>query len=326
MDRRIKELYNESILMEATARYGVEPVKVRKLGGFESFIYEYSKNGKDHILRITHSFHRSMDDLTAEMEWVRYLTENGGDVAGAVYSENGLLAEKISSGDSYFIASSIEKAPGKPPARDVWDSTLFREWGRAVGKLHRLTKSYIPVNKPRFQWYEEYLIRDFNKYIPTEREKIIKKTGETITRIKSFKTDRDSYGLIHTDVHQGNFFHDNGKITIFDFDDCAYKHFVSDIAIAVFYSMMSKNDFSSKEDFAEYFLHHFMEGYSLENTIGGEWMKRLPDFLKLREVVLYTAICRSMSPDEPDEWCANYLNKHRPTIENDVPVLARDIV
>ncbi|MDX1359487.1 MAG: phosphotransferase, partial [Clostridia bacterium] len=170
-----------------------------------------------------------------------------------------------------------------------------------------------------------YLVADYRKYLPKDQFMIAEKAHDIINKLMKLDTGRESYGLIHTDIHHGNFFYDGSKITIFDFDDCAYKHFISDIAIAVFYSMMSKNTFKSKEDFAEFFLYNFMEGYDAENTLDSKWMKMLPDFLKLREVILYVAICRSLDPENSDQWCLNYIKKHRKTIENDIPILNRTI-
>jgi len=48
--------------------------------------------------------------------------------------------------------------------------------------------------------------------------------------------------LIHTDVHAGNFFVDDGRITVFDFDDSSYQWFASDIAIALYYTIWRKFD------------------------------------------------------------------------------------
>lgn len=326
MDRRIRELYNDDILKQVAARYGIDQSSLKEHDGFENYIYEYGPDDHRKILRITHNYHRSLEDLNAEMEWLRYLNENGGDVVETVSSQNGLLVEKIDINDSYFAASSISKASGKPPDKSVWDAPLFREWGRAVGRLHRLTKDFKPEGLPRFQWHEEYLVNEFERYLPKEQAIIKEKTSGIIERIKGLETDVNSYGLIHTDIHHGNFFYDNGKISIFDFDDCAYKHFISDIAIAVFYSIRSRNDFKTKEDFAEFFLANFMEGYTAENILGEKWISKLPDFLKLREVILYVAVCRSIDPENPDQWSLNYIKEHKPAIENDVPILKRRII
>ena len=54
--------------------------------------------------------------------------------------------------------------------------------------------------------------------------------------IKGYDQTIDSYGLIHTDLHFGNMYYDGQTLTIFDWDDACYKHFISDIAIILFYT------------------------------------------------------------------------------------------
>lgn len=326
VDKRIKELYTDKILKTAALKYSVDLGKIKKLGGFENFIYEYEKNGSRSILRITHSYHRSIDDLNAEMEWVEYLAGNGADVAAPVLSAEGKLAEKIDIGNSYFVVSAVEKATGTHINKEHWNKTLFTSWGRAVGKLHRLTKDYKPVMAPRFQWHEEYLVKNIGDYLPIQQASVICKIINHIDKLKAFYTEKDNYGLIHTDVHSGNFFIDNGEITIFDFDDCAYKHFISDIAIAVFYSLMSPGKFKTTEEFAEYFLDNFMIGYLKENMLDDYWMKKLPDFLKLREMMLYVAIHRSVNLDNPGEWVENFMGGRHDKINNEIPLLSREII
>jgi len=43
----------------------------------------------------------------------------------------------------------------------------------------------------------------------------------------------ESYGLVHCDVNPTNFYVNDGQITLFDFDDCAYNWFINDIAVAL---------------------------------------------------------------------------------------------
>ena len=46
MEQRIKQRYTEEIHREALSRYGVKPGQARSLDGFESFIYEYDRDGQ----------------------------------------------------------------------------------------------------------------------------------------------------------------------------------------------------------------------------------------------------------------------------------------
>jgi Ser/Thr protein kinase RdoA (MazF antagonist) len=52
-----------------------------------------------------------------------------------------------------------------------------------------------------------------------------------MAHLRSLPTPVDGYGLLHTDLHHGNFFVDEGRITAFDFDDIGYNWFASDIAV-----------------------------------------------------------------------------------------------
>jgi Ser/Thr protein kinase RdoA (MazF antagonist) len=45
---------------------------------------------------------------------------------------------------------------------------------------------------------------------------------------------RDTYGLIHSDLHQSNFLFHHGQIHLLDFDDCGYAPFLYDLAVATF--------------------------------------------------------------------------------------------
>ena len=46
-------------------------------------------------------------------------------------------------------------------------------------------------------------------------------------------TGQDVYGLIHADLHSGNFMSYQGNIAIIDFDDCGAGHFLYDLSVTV---------------------------------------------------------------------------------------------
>jgi len=70
MDKRIREVYSDAVLTEALARYGVTTDSAHLLDGFESFIYEYEKDGQGYVLRITHSSRRTADLIGGEVDWI----------------------------------------------------------------------------------------------------------------------------------------------------------------------------------------------------------------------------------------------------------------
>lgn len=49
--------------------------------------------------------------------------------------------------------------------------------------------------------------------------------NEILQRFSRMPATPSDYGLIHSDVNPTNFHVDQGKITLFDFDDCGYNWF-----------------------------------------------------------------------------------------------------
>ncbi len=106
MDLRSQQLFDDNsdkILAEAAEKFGTTPDKLKRLGSFESLVYEYCNSGRDLILKLTHSIHRTADEVLGELEWVNYLAEGGVTVSPAVPSSDGNLIELVELDDSYFI-------------------------------------------------------------------------------------------------------------------------------------------------------------------------------------------------------------------------------
>jgi len=68
-------------------------------------------------------------------------------------SVNSLCVERVPAGDSYFSVVSYEKLIGESIGDGLWNETLFCRWGGLIGKLHRLSRDYVP-KKQRYTWYE----------------------------------------------------------------------------------------------------------------------------------------------------------------------------
>lgn len=112
MEKEIQALLNKEIIKEAADRFGVDIDEVKLIGGFQNFIYEYKKQGNPYILRLTHSSHRSENLIKGELDFIKYLSNNGVSASRPIYSRYNLLTEKVDAGKSYFIVTSFEKAVG----------------------------------------------------------------------------------------------------------------------------------------------------------------------------------------------------------------------
>ncbi|MCJ7701902.1 MAG: phosphotransferase [Anaerolineales bacterium] len=323
MDPKITQRYSPAILHEAVQRFGIDEQKIELLDGFESFIYSFSRPEGEFILRIGHSLRRSQELILGEVDWINYLAAGGAGVAKAVLSNEAKLVEFIPDGQGgFFMATAFEKAGGGPAGGEMWNPTLFQAWGRNLGRIHALSKDYMPSRPAwkRGEWDSPVNLQVEN-WLPASDTAILGKFQELMAYLQMLPKDREGYGLIHQDAHAGNFFVDQDyKITLFDFDDCVYSWFVYDIAMVLFYGLMAHE---GDPDYVRSFTRPFLEGYHQENKLDPVWLAEIPHFLKLREIDLYAQILFSFGgPDQIDDpWCQNYMKGRKEKIESGSPYI-----
>ncbi|WP_377891063.1 phosphotransferase enzyme family protein [Alkalihalobacillus sp. R86527] len=295
MEARVEKCFSESVLLSAMEKFGANSNSFRKLGDFENYVFEVFIGNDPYILRLTHISHRSKQDVEAEIHWINFLYAHNINVARALPSSGGNVVEAIDVEYGSFFVSLFEKAPGRQLKKNdtLYQPALYEVWGRTIGQMHRVTKDYHPLDHLREHWDEEDLVQ-FEMYLSEERDEAIIRKGKALVKeIQTLPKERESYGLVHSDIHAGNFFYDEGDIHVFDFDDSAYHYFVSDIAIPLYYTVWGEfqgEDRETRAQFAEEFLYFFLKGYAKENKLEPEWIKKMPLFLRLRDYSLYTVL------------------------------------
>src|SRR5690349_17991792 len=348
MDQKILARYNDSVLQQAMQRYGIAKDEIRPLDAFESFIYEFERGGKGFILRIGHDLRKSENLIRGEVDWINTLANGGVSVARAVPSAGGNLVEVIDEGQGgQFLVTAFVKAAGKKPWEAGWTSARFEEYGRLLGKMHALAFGYQPVPAWRRPEWDDDSMKFVENYLPASETVAHQQYRSVLQHITSLPMDNASYGLIHQDAHQNNFFMDtDGTLTLFDFDDCAYTWFINDIAIVLFYMAMDAVElgFPTPEAFTQEFMAHFLRGYQGAYTLDRTWLKEIPYFLKLRELELYAVVHRDFeirdvehwSPESFQRspgfdtnnsghmWIAEFMRDRKSRIEHSVPVIDFD--
>jgi Ser/Thr protein kinase RdoA (MazF antagonist) len=322
MEQAIRDRFHPGILAEARRRYAIAPDAVQLLDGFESFIYEFERDGAAYILRLGHSRRRSPDLIRGEVDWINYLAAGGAGAARAVLSAEGNLVEEIpDEKDGRFLATAFIKAPGGPPWQmGGWREGWIENYGRLLGRIHALSKAYRPGDPAwrRPAWDDATHID-----IPDVDPMVTAKHGAIRTYLQRLPRDEEGYGMIHQDAHAGNLFVDeNGRITLFDFDDCVYGHFVYDIAMVLFYALTNLED---PEAYGRYFWPIFWRGYRMENELDPAWLAEIPAFMKLREIALYAIISRDvdLAAVEEDSWIGRYMNGRYDRIRQEQPCVSQ---
>jgi len=325
MDQAIRDRFSDAILQEAMKLYSIAEGQISELDGFESFIYGYRSTEQEFILRIAHSFRRCVALIEGEVDWINYLASGGASVPQVVLSANGRLVEVIEDGQGgQFLTTAFLKAAGKSPW-ELDDSEGYVErYGQTLGRIHALTKGYEPPpGRGRRPQWDDPIMQDVERNLPPTEALAVARYQATFDAVCDLPKDPDCYGLIHYDAHEANLLvDDSGRITLFDFDDCAYSWFICDIAIVLFHATAARE---AREAFTAGFLPRFLRGYSRENRLAAHWLEQLPHFLKLREIDLYAVIHRSLDVENLDDWwCKRFMDGRKERIEQEIPVIDFD--
>lgn len=299
-------------------RYGIPVEALKSVGGFESYVYEFTRDGQRFILKVTHTMRRSLNYIMGEIDWLNFLSDHGVSVARAVPSANGQLVERVEAEEGgAWLLIAYERAPGHRVTTADWNEPLFTEWGRTMGRMHRVTQSYRLSNPAykRQEWFEEDQL-NASKYLPASEAPVIARAAELMASIHALPTPPDAYGMLHTDLSHGNFFVDEGpQITAFDFDDCGYNWFASDIAVSLFSAIsFSPVKIEDPNAFARTYMTAFLKGYRQENQLAPEWLPRIHQFLLLRDLLIFIVLHQGFAIEEWNQEQLAELAAHRERI------------
>jgi Ser/Thr protein kinase RdoA (MazF antagonist) len=327
-----KMLIDHYLVEQASKRFISGATPLTFVGGLQNRVYEFIHDGTSYILRLTPITNRTESMVQSELDWILFLADHGVSVSKPISSKKGRLTETVYLSDGYFICAVFEKAGGRKIGYPEYllDNTLYERLGRFTGKLHALSKTYRPPAhiEKRHDWSSNWFLQNID-IIPKSQAGIRASCANLVKTIASLPKDKRSYGLIHGDIGVGNFtVNDLGEITLFDFDEAQYSWFVEDIAIQLYYLVYvyGEDGKELREEQAHRFMHYFMMGYHQENSLDEFWIKQIPLFLRLRELIVYIGAFRNWDGDETfsgsgDEWFKDWIAESKVRIENEIPIV-----
>ena len=321
MDKeKVLEFSTADILDEAVGLFGGDRGSQELIDVSENVVYSYRDGTNRRVLRLTHRGGRTTGQIQAELDWIAWLSGMGANVQKPVPSVNGRLVETIASDETDFRITSFDFLPGRELEDEEITPEVIREWGRTIGMLHRLTKTYEPpsCHEKRFSWKDDDDILNMEGYIHGDQPLVVEKFRDLISKLGELPVDRDCFGLIHSDAHYGNFFWDHGTIRLFDFDDCFHTWFALDLATVWYWALYLPQGDGNRRQFMTEFADTFMEGYSRENLLDPAWLKRIPLFLKYQEMLLYIYFNRTNDMDSLTDRQKEIAAAYRSRIENDI--------
>lgn len=276
-------------------------------------MYPFNSQGKVYYLRIAPVDEKIENSIVAELEFLQYLKDNNYMAIQTKLSKNGKELEVVNTPWGKYYAVVFKRVNGKALGDIELTDNIIHLYGKALGRLHKISGSYKPTSQKRSSWIEQLnWVKDVLVDFPEENDAI-----EEVERLKIFFqslpiTD-ENYGLIHYDFELDNVFYDENTDDIIpiDFDDSMYHWYAMDIERTI---NSIKEDIPSER--LDEVIRVFLKGYRTEYKISDEMISILPIFTRFANIYGYARILRSIKDkwnNEP-EWLVNLRLKFNNTL------------
>lgn len=212
------------------------PVEVRTLQDTRNHTLEVRTDDARYALRIRGDAWWIGDEseLDFELDLLDHLAADGLAVSTAVPRRDRDRVGVLDHGQRRRSYSLFTWAPGQPGARTPTGAHLV---GSTLARIHRSADTFVSHHH-RYQLDEATMltrqlpaIDDDLAHEPPETAAAIRDhISEIRQRLQDFDPGPSGWGVIHGDVQELNFHIDDGALTFFDFDVCAWGWRTADIA------------------------------------------------------------------------------------------------
>ncbi|MDF2538053.1 MAG: hypothetical protein K0S76_1074 [Herbinix sp.] len=287
-------MYSKENVIFFAQKYTSEIISAELLGVSHNEVYKINCDNP-FILRITSANHRSKDEIIGEIDFLMFLGNNGVNVAITIPTlSNDMITEQdFENGKAFAVAFTIADGMQWEEQERV-DRNYIEYIGRELGRIHRCSQKYIINNgNPRRQYDKnQHLIKAYDTF-ENYNSDLYKAYKQLMEKLRQLPKNKEYFGLTHGDFMFSNYtLTKDKKVIVYDFDECEYSWFISDIATFLYFHFISAEPSKTaiKIDGAEEVIVNFMLGYLTENSLPIEGLNQLDIFFKLREAVLLSSI------------------------------------
>lgn len=279
-----KSIFQRKEVQQLFHAYGIDTAHATLIRSNTNLIYDCGTA----IIRLTPATVRTRLDIASELAWLAYLREEGAPVVELI-SDSEPITLNI---DAFtFWGVIFTKIQGRKVEAKDWNAAHFARLGQLTGLLHRLGRAY--------QWTKPFNYRPWDKIPEFENFPKLAQTipggvelhQAVVAHIKNLPTNPSNYGLVHYDIHHGNYLlQADGSLVLFDFELCCQTWYVYDVAIVLYYAANHLENLA-KVNFLNDFLENFWSGYTQEyQKPSKEERAFIPTFLLYRDLMVYSYV------------------------------------
>src|SRR5271154_671527 len=241
---------------QALKAFPIEPDGLELVALSENVTFRVTdrRDGAAYVLRLHRPGYHSPQELESERVWTRALaaagvavpvpltTRAGGDYVSVQvealgqerqagmsrWIEGDLLADLLERGDD---AGAPERCFEQLGVIEAVMHTQSSGWRPPPGVMrHAVDRDGLMGDAPFWGPFWDHPV-----FSAAERRLVMETRDRIRGAMDRLGCDPAIFGMIHADLHDGNLLSDGERLTVIDFDDCAFGWFAYDIAVALYH-------------------------------------------------------------------------------------------
>ena len=288
MNEQLKKALRDILL----DRYGIDIDRAKCY--FSTQNYAFIFPGEPFMIRVSATPKKTRSEILSELMWLDDLKQFKQTVCEPNVSLKGNLLEEFEIEGKTYRASMFRTARGV--IKETTDITpmFFICCGDLLGAIHHVSTD---EREKGFKFMRGTKADDFSSMkervagkIPAD---ILVRINKIEARVAALPQSIGRYGLCHGDFHMNNFFVEENNIWVFDFDGCAYAHYLYDIASLIQACFLRGYDAGRdlREVMENDILRYFKIGYTLNMECDEHFWDDLELFMMYRTALTYMALC-----------------------------------
>jgi Ser/Thr protein kinase RdoA (MazF antagonist) len=235
---------HDLLVTQLVEHYHLNKPQLVHLGTVWNTTYRITEaDGACYNLRLCHPRIQDQSSLLAELAFVAYITKYQHlRVPQPIVKRRGELVTSITTSDGQQLCCLFSWIEGHE-ARGRLSPSIMEQIGRSMAMLHIAAQAYpFPTPGDGFRegyCYDEGLVSSHSEWIMqhattlgNERVVLLQTAvAYLLTALASIGKSRANYGVIHADLHLGDFIVTGDTIAVIDFDQVGRGHFCYDIAL-----------------------------------------------------------------------------------------------
>jgi Ser/Thr protein kinase RdoA (MazF antagonist) len=268
---------------------------------------------KKMVARISSQNSKARNDLETELDLLMALDKAGVQVAKPITLMGHDRIIALEADNNAYWLTFFQHTAGRPV--DVsnvneWNNVFFHEWGKQIAAMHNVNTGEL--DRPVYLDSVEKNTRPMNDWLKRRHEHLL-------SQMVNWKRRTETFGLIHNDLHQGNFHLNENGLIFFDFDDCAYHFYAHDLAVSIYHALWTGTAFHPEsKSFPVDFLSSLLTGYATSRRLTSEMYDQLLICLQMREVYLYALFVAEWNKDEMMVWQIDKLQELEENIKSNI--------